>query len=166
MSGSHYTRPPRKISVVSTMRRRALPDTVANKDGANKRAARTQSGHTGGGGASGVAGGFESEGGRGPREADMYGTVARMRVKPGSEEQLMQQFREFESLNVPGFVNTYVYRMDAGANEYYMAVVFDSKESYWANARSPEQDARYRQMAALFDGEPEWHDGEIVAAGR
>lgn len=92
----------------------------------------------------------------------MYGTVARMRVKQGAESQLEQQLREFEGLKVPGFVTTYVYRMDADPQTYYMAVVFDSKESYVANARSPEQDARYQQMRALLESDPEWHDGEII----
>ncbi len=93
----------------------------------------------------------------------MYGTVARMRIKQGAEGQLEQQLREFESLKVPGFVTTYVYRMDADPQTHYMAVVFDSKESYVANARSPEQDARYQQMRALLESDPEWHDGEIVS---
>jgi hypothetical protein len=31
-----------------------------------------------------------------------------------------------------------------------------------ANAESPEQDKRYREMLQWLEGEPEWHDGEIV----
>jgi hypothetical protein len=31
-----------------------------------------------------------------------------------------------------------------------------------ANAESPEQDKRYRQMLKWLEGEPEWHDGGIV----
>lgn len=93
----------------------------------------------------------------------MYGTVARMRIKPGAESQLEQQIRQYDTLNVPGFVSTYVYRMDADPQTYFMAVVFDSKASYETNARSPEQDARYQQMRALLESDPEWHDGEIVS---
>jgi heme-degrading monooxygenase HmoA len=92
----------------------------------------------------------------------MYGTIARLRLKPGAEQQIDQQMREFEALKIPGFIATYVYRMDADPRECYMAVAFDSKDSYWANAQSPEQDARYRKMLALLESEPEWHDGEIV----
>lgn len=93
----------------------------------------------------------------------MYGTIARLRVKPGVEAELAQQLRDFNAQRVPGFVRTEIYRMDADPAEHYMAVVFDSKEAYWANARSPEQDARFRQMLTLLEGEPEWHDGEIIA---
>lgn len=92
----------------------------------------------------------------------MYGTVARLRVKPGGEIQLRQDLTDFESLKIPGFVTTYVYRMDADPNDYYMAVIFDSKEAYRANAESPEQDARYHKMLASLEGAPEWHDGEII----
>jgi hypothetical protein len=52
--------------------------------------------------------------------------------------------------------------MDSDPNEYYLVAVFDSKESYFANANSPEQDARYRKMLDLLTSEPEWHDGEVV----
>ena len=43
-----------------------------------------------------------------------------------------------------------------------MAVIFDDRASYVANANSPEQNARYLQMVELLEGAPEWHDGEIM----
>jgi heme-degrading monooxygenase HmoA len=92
----------------------------------------------------------------------MYGTIARYRLKPGAEAQFEEQMRIFQAARVPGFVATYVYRMDADAHDYYLAVLFSSRETYMANARSPEQDARYRQMLPLLEAEPEWHDGEVV----
>lgn len=94
----------------------------------------------------------------------MYGTIARMQVKPGAEQQLQQLNQDYAKENVPGFLATYVYQSDKDPNEYYLAVLFESKDAYWANARSPEQDARYRQMRDLLAADPEWHDGEIVAA--
>jgi quinol monooxygenase YgiN len=97
----------------------------------------------------------------------MYGTIARLQLRPGAEPQLKQQANEIEGLGVPGFVATYVYRSDADPNVAYMAVVFASKEAYLANANSPEQDRRYQQLRALLASDPEWHDGEIVhATGR
>jgi antibiotic biosynthesis monooxygenase (ABM) superfamily enzyme len=92
----------------------------------------------------------------------MYGTVAHMRLKSGMEGQIMQQMKEFEAQHVPGFVATYCYRMDADSNDYYLTVLFTDKEAYWANARSSEQDARYRKMRSLLESDPEWHDGEIT----
>ncbi len=92
----------------------------------------------------------------------MYGTVARMRLKPGMEQQLAEQLREFDGLGVQGFVRSTVYRLDAGTNEYMVAVAFETKEAYVANAESPEQAARYQKMRELLESDPEWNDGEIV----
>jgi antibiotic biosynthesis monooxygenase (ABM) superfamily enzyme len=94
----------------------------------------------------------------------MYGTIARVRVKPGMEDKFMEMFHHFEELDVPGYLGTYCYRMDVDSHEFYMAVAFKDKETYVKNADSQEQDARYKEMAELFEGEPEWHDGEIVYA--
>jgi heme-degrading monooxygenase HmoA len=85
-----------------------------------------------------------------------------MRIKPGMEETLAKQMRDFEAAQVPGVIATYVYRMDADPHDYYMAVVWESKESYLANANSPEQHARYLEYRQALEAAPEWHDGEIV----
>lgn len=97
----------------------------------------------------------------------MYGTVGRLRIKPGMGDQFRQLLQEqapaFETGQVSGFVASYAYRMDADPNDYYVAAVFESREAYRANAERPEQDARYHQWQPLLEGEPEWHDGEIDA---
>ena len=67
----------------------------------------------------------------------MYGTVARLQLKPGKEADLKQEMSKYPSLKIPGFVSTLVYRMDQNANECYLAVAFKDKESYVANARDP-----------------------------
>jgi heme-degrading monooxygenase HmoA len=92
----------------------------------------------------------------------MYGTVARMKVKPGAEERLRQFSREVEAIEIPGFVFQHIYRMDADPNEFILVAAFESKDAYVANANSPEQAARYQQYRELLATEPEWHDGEIV----
>jgi hypothetical protein len=94
----------------------------------------------------------------------MYGTVARMRVKPGMESVFTKQMEEFEANLPKGATATYCYRMDSNPNEYYLAVVWDTKENYVANANSPEQNARYQDYVRALEGAPEWHDGEIVYA--
>ena len=92
----------------------------------------------------------------------MYGTVARMRLKPGAEEKMRELMRSYEALNIPGQRATYVYRMENDPNMFMMAVIFDDRASYVANANSPEQNVRYLQMVDLLEGPPEWHDGEIM----
>ena len=92
----------------------------------------------------------------------MYGTIAKMKLKPGMEAKMMAETKSYESLNIPGFLGTMVYKMDTNPNEYYMTVVFADKDAYSKNANNPEQDKRYRAMLEMLVGEPEWHDGEIV----
>lgn len=96
----------------------------------------------------------------------MYGTVARMQVKPGAEAQLMALSEQYNAMSVPGYRGEYVYRLDNEPNTYYMAVLFDSKEAYHANAQDPAQNERYTQMRALLASDPEWHDGEIISTPR
>jgi antibiotic biosynthesis monooxygenase (ABM) superfamily enzyme len=96
----------------------------------------------------------------------MYGTVARMRLKPGAEQKLTQIMKSYESLNIPGHVSSTVYRLDAGNNEYILSVVFADKDSYEKNADSPEQDKRYQEMRALLEADPQWMDGEVLYHGK
>ena len=94
----------------------------------------------------------------------MYGTVARMRLKPGMEAKLMDEMAQYERLKISGFVSTAVYRMDRDPNEIYLAVAFKDKESYVANARDPKQDERFRKLRELLAADPEWHDGEVIGS--
>ena len=94
----------------------------------------------------------------------MYGTVAKMRVKAGSEQEFLRVAQETESVPIAGMVAVYVYQMDADSREFYMVVMFHSKESYVANAESPEQHARFMLLMTALESEPEWHDGTVVFA--
>ena len=93
----------------------------------------------------------------------MCGTIAQLRVKSGMEEQFSSYALKIQEKD-PGEVASYVYRMDADPSTFYVVAIFESKEAYVANAQRQETDARYQHMRAYFDGEPEWHDGEIVFA--
>ena len=92
----------------------------------------------------------------------MYGTIARMRLKPGSGERMREMMAEYQGLKVPGYKGQLVYRSDRDPDEVFLAVVFESKEAYQANAGSPEQHQRYLEDRALLAADPEWNDGEIV----
>jgi heme-degrading monooxygenase HmoA len=91
----------------------------------------------------------------------MYGTIAKLRIKPGKIDE-MQRLSEMEAKIIPGILFQYVYKMDTNPDEYFLVVGFESKEAYKTNAESPEQHQRYLQYRELLDAEPEWHDGEIV----
>jgi quinol monooxygenase YgiN len=92
----------------------------------------------------------------------MYGTVARMQLKPGRMEDLQRLSERQLQADVPGAVFSYVYQTDADPNVCYLAVGFESKDAYLANARSPEQNERYMLLREYLAADPEWHDGQIV----
>jgi quinol monooxygenase YgiN len=96
----------------------------------------------------------------------MYGTVARMRVKPGMEQKLLEFGRRRDVRAIPGLVAEAVYRLDGRPDEYLLVVAFADKASYQANAGSPEQHQRYLELRELLAADPEWNDGEIVDAYR
>jgi quinol monooxygenase YgiN len=92
----------------------------------------------------------------------MYGTIARIKIDPTRIEELKALA---DSMASPaGQVARYVYQMDADPGVLFLVAVFESKEAYWANAQSPEQNERFMQLRALLLEDPEWHDGEIVSA--
>lgn len=94
----------------------------------------------------------------------MYGTIARLLLKPGMREQYLALAREIEAPGIPGWVAEYLYQSDANPDELFMAVVFESEEAYRKNAESPGMDAAYRRMRAMLAADPEWHDGTVVYA--
>jgi len=92
----------------------------------------------------------------------MYGTVARLQVKPGVEARLNDLSQQQAGRTPPGLVASYVYQTDADPAVHYLVVLFESKAAYLANAADPAQDAMYRQLRELLVADPEWHDGEVV----
>ena len=93
----------------------------------------------------------------------MYGTVAKLTFRSGAREDALRHLTQrYEHERLPGAVASYAYQTDADPDVWYLAVMFDGKESYWANARSPEQNSRFTELRALLATDPEWHDGEVV----
>jgi hypothetical protein len=93
----------------------------------------------------------------------MYGTIARMKVKPGALPAL-KSMSEDARRRVKGYLGSFVYQMDKDPNEIFMVVLFNSKQEYFANADSPEQNVEYEKMSMFLTAEPEWHDGEVLYA--
>ena len=92
----------------------------------------------------------------------MYGTIARVQIKADNIEELRKLSGRIGL--APGQIGRYVYQMDANPDELFLVAVFESREAYQANAASPEQHQRFMEMRALFNADPEWHDGEIIDA--
>ncbi|TMD10303.1 MAG: hypothetical protein E6J02_01575 [Chloroflexi bacterium] len=94
--------------------------------------------------------------------AAMFGTVARMKFKPGSFEKMQDVMRGQEQRQAKGFLFTAVYRSQSDPNEIWLTVGFEDEASYRANANDPETDKMAQQYQELLAAPPEWHDGEIV----
>lgn len=95
----------------------------------------------------------------------MYGTIARFRPKPGQEKAVLQLMEEWDRTNRPkvkGAIAEYVYKPEKNPGELIMAVVFQDKESYVANADDPEQDKWFRRFREHLEADPLWEDGEII----
>jgi quinol monooxygenase YgiN len=95
----------------------------------------------------------------------MFGTVGRLKVKPGKLDELIKTITE-DARDVDGSLGYYLYKVEGKDNELILAVVFRDKKSYMANADDPAQDGAYRRMVALLEGPPTWEDGEIVHQGK
>jgi quinol monooxygenase YgiN len=97
----------------------------------------------------------------------MFGTVAHMRPKPGSEQALLDFAKQWERERKPqvkGAVGGYLFRSEKNPGEYLMVAVFEDRGSYMANANDPEQDRWYRRMRELLVEDPTWEDGEVVGS--
>lgn len=94
----------------------------------------------------------------------MYGTVAKVRVKPGRMDDVAKLNEEWKRDFMPkveGTVGSIIYRLDDQPDTLLLCAVFRSKEQYQANADSPEQDSWYQRFRDCMDGDPEWMDGEV-----
>lgn len=94
----------------------------------------------------------------------MFGTVGRMKVKPGKLDDVLELMRN-DDREVDGSVAYYIYQLEGKENECIIVVVFRDRESYFANADDPAQDDWYRKLVTLLEAPPTWEDGDIVATG-
>jgi hypothetical protein len=95
----------------------------------------------------------------------MYGSIFRMKLKPGTEQELKDVIEEWEKERIPkiqGNVHTLVLKPDNNSKELIGVAIFPDKTSYIANADDPEQDKWYRKMRELLEEDPAWEDGEFI----
>jgi quinol monooxygenase YgiN len=96
----------------------------------------------------------------------MFGTVARMKFKPGAFEKMQAIMKEFEEREVKGFLFNVLYRSQSDPDEVWLIVGFEDEASYRANADDPRTDEMSKGYQPLMAAAPEWHDGEIVSMMR
>lgn len=96
----------------------------------------------------------------------MYGTVARMRVKPGAAaavKALHAQWLRERKPDATGFIADYALESERVAGEWIVLAIFDTEEHYRQNAADPEQHRQYERLRAQLEADPEWSDGEVFS---
>jgi hypothetical protein len=96
----------------------------------------------------------------------MYGTVARLSLKPGQGESLHALLRRWQRAGKPegkGLIADYVLESERIPGEWIVMAIFDNEENYRQNAADPTQHQQYEEMRALLNADPEWNDGAIFA---
>lgn len=94
----------------------------------------------------------------------MFGTLGRMRIKPGSADELVRHFSDPEAAGARGFRGMHLLISEDG-DEAAVAVLFEDKDSYFEMVHDPRTEAAYPRLLELTDGEPEWTDGEWRSLG-
>ncbi len=93
----------------------------------------------------------------------MFGTVARMKFKPGGFEKMQKLMEGMEGRQAKGFQFMAVYRSTSDPDETWLTIGFQDEASYRANADDPDTNRMFQSYQELLAAPPEWHDGEIVA---
>lgn len=96
----------------------------------------------------------------------MFGTVARVIVQPGKENEFVAVGEQWTRERGPstGEKASYVLKSDGREREYVIVGVFTDRAAYYANADDPETNRWYQQLRATLEADPEWNDGEFVQA--
>jgi hypothetical protein len=92
----------------------------------------------------------------------MFGSVAKVKLKPGSFEKMLDMMTGLEGRPVKGRVFNTVFRSQSDPDEVWSVVGFEDEATYRANASDPQTAAQAKQWQQLIAAPPEWHDGEIV----
>jgi hypothetical protein len=94
----------------------------------------------------------------------MFGTIGHVRPKPGTDTQLRSLTEEWKRTirpQIPGPFLELVGRPKDRPGEMVFVALARDEATYRQLAAMPEQDAWYRRMQELIEGEPTWEDVEM-----
>ncbi|MDX1664601.1 MAG: hypothetical protein R3272_12470 [Candidatus Promineifilaceae bacterium] len=102
----------------------------------------------------------------------MYGTILKMKLSPQGVKNMSDYYGEIYpeedeegGRQLPqGALCAIDFQLDDEPDTFIHIAIFESREAYWANAESPEQNERFEKAVAMLQpaGEPEWNDGAVV----
>jgi len=88
-----------------------------------------------------------------------YGSIFKLQVKPGHEEELLKIFNDQDRPD--GMVAWFVMNPDE-KDQWIGVAVFENQEAYVANANRPEQHESFLKMMEHLESEPTWTDGSYI----
>jgi hypothetical protein len=94
----------------------------------------------------------------------MFGTIGHARLKPGSDEKmraLMDEWKRTIRPSIPGSILELTGSVAGGSGEMVFVALMQDEATYRALADDPRQDAWYRRMLELTDGDIRWEDVEM-----
>jgi hypothetical protein len=94
----------------------------------------------------------------------MFGTIARVHVKPGMKEALKAAMQADNQAVIPGWIADYLFESTEDPGICFLVAFFQDQESYTANADSAAQHERYLRFRACLSENPEWNDGHVISA--
>ena len=93
-----------------------------------------------------------------------YGSIARLRIRKDRVRDLLALGREWderERMRAAGYLSSQILWDEKDEGAALLVTHFASREQYWKNANSPEQDAFFRRFRECLEADPEWTDGEF-----
>ena len=94
----------------------------------------------------------------------MFGTIGHARLKSGRQSQLdalNQEWQQTIRPKIPGEVVQLIGYRDGQPEELVFVALMQDKATYQQLAAMPEQDAWYRRMIDLLEGDVRWEDVEM-----
>ena len=94
----------------------------------------------------------------------MFGTIGHARLKSGGRAQLDalgQEWLQTIRPQIPGEVVQLIGHADGQPEELVFVALVQDKATYQQLAAMPEQDAWYRRMTELLEGDVRWEDVEL-----
>ena len=89
----------------------------------------------------------------------------RMKAQPRKRNAVVRHFEKWEQQQrrkARGQLGGAIVSSYDDQNQLMGWVRWEDKRGYFANANRPEQDAWYRELLELLEGEPEWFDGSMI----
>jgi quinol monooxygenase YgiN len=92
----------------------------------------------------------------------MFGTVAKLKFKPGMMKKFMEEnLEQYENPN-SGSLAVFAFDTLDEPNTALLVAVSESEEAYKKNADDPKTHERFMKMMEYLESEPEWNDGHVI----